>query len=255
MSRLVISQIFARFSWLIFTFVGQLPMFDSHNHLHKSLNPLPLGPAALSLMQALDKSKSSGSQRHFVCKSGIAMTDVPRRYVEAWSHAEVLWWGNIMTRLETKNYGDVANKFPEDEQRCGKSRIKCLSWDLYIAYLGEFIGGWENHPGRPGFFFVSQVYDINNCKVVGVLAKRNGWSCWRKMQLLYFFFKYTDFTCMYWPGKIWKLHFKSSMRVTSVAFSFFPVQRSWLTSWRGRIASNKTEPIVILLGYCDLFSR
>jgi len=82
-----------------------------------------------------------------------------------------------MTRLETKNYGDVANKFPEDEQRCGKSRIKCLSWDLYIAYLGEFIGGWENHPGRPGFFFVSQVYDINNCKVVGVLAKRNGWSC------------------------------------------------------------------------------
>jgi hypothetical protein len=65
-------------------------MFESHNHLHKSLNPLPLGPVACSLMQALEKSKSSGSQRHFVCKSGIAMTDVPRRYVEAWSHAEVL---------------------------------------------------------------------------------------------------------------------------------------------------------------------
>jgi hypothetical protein len=46
-----------------------------------------------------------------------------------------------MTRFETKNYGDVANKFPEeDEQRCGNSRIKCLSWDLYIAYMGEFLG-------------------------------------------------------------------------------------------------------------------
>lgn len=86
-----------------------------------------------------------------------------------------LWWGN-MTRFETKNYGDVANKFPEeDEQRSGKSGIKCLSWDLYIAYMGEFLGDGIN-PGRPGFFFVakrpvSQVYDINNCKVVGVMAK------------------------------------------------------------------------------------
>ena len=73
-----------------------------------------------------------------------------------------------MTRLETKNYGDVANKFPEDEQRCGKSRIKCLSWDLYIAYLGEFIGGMGKSP-RSAWIFLC----------VSGLRHQQLQSCWR----------------------------------------------------------------------------